>query len=359
MSPWEQGGQVRLYLNPGQSELRKPWPSVTVGQVGDPEDAFLVDLDGDGTMDVVSACEGLTRSMYVHWAPSDQSRLLESAAWQTAAIPAASGMAQWMYAVAMQVDGKNGPDLVAGAKGPSARIGWFEAPADARDLSRWTWHPIYDAGWIMTLRVRDMDADGDGDLVATDRTGPRRGALWLENPGIAALQTEAWPEHRIGPEGTHEAMHNTVADLDGDSLEDVIVAVKGGPLRYHRRGRGEPPTWETHRIAMPEGAGTGKSVQVADVDVDGQPDLVVACEHATDGKIGVFWLSYRDAPSDSQWTPHSISGPEGFIYDLIELTDLDLDGDLDLVTLEEKGPYIAAGYDGKELGVIWYENPAR
>ena len=55
----------------------------------------------------------------------------------------------------------------------------------------------------------------------------------------------------------------------------------------------------------------------------------------------------------------SINGAEGFIFDLLQLVDLDGDGDLDVITQEEKGPYLAAGYVGKELGVVWYENPAR
>lgn len=87
--------------------------------------------------------------------------------------------------------------------------------------------------------------------------------------------------------------------------------------------------------------------------------IAVSCEHAIDGKIGTYWLSYDKSATESQWTPTSISGPEGFINDLIQLTDLDGDGDLDVVTVEEKGPYLAQGYQGKELGVIWYENPVR
>ena len=358
-SPWEQGGQVRVYINPGDAGLRDRWPAVTVGNVGDPEDSFFVDLDGDGNIDVVSSCEGQTRSMYIHWAPSDRSRLLDADAWLTEEIPATSGVARWMYAFPMQVDGKNGIDLVAGSKDTGAEVGWLKSPSDPRDLSSWRWHPLYQGGWLMTLRPNDIDNDGDLDIVATDRKGPKRGALWLENPGPTDASTLTWQEHRIGPVDDHEAMHNTIADLDKDGLEDILVAVKGGPIKFHRRTSQSPLTWETHNIDIPPHAAGGKAVKVADIDLDGQLDVVVACEHATDGKIGTFWLSYDQNPTDSQWKATSISGPEGFINDLVQLTDLDGDGDLDVVTVEEKGPYLAKGYEGKELGVIWYENPER
>lgn len=359
VSPWEQGGRIRVYRNPGESSVREPWPAVEVGAVGDPEDAFFVDLDGDGALDVVSSCEGETRSIYVHWAPKDHSRLMDPEAWTTEELPAASGEARWMFAEAMQVDGKNGIDLVAGAKGDGARLGWFEGPEDPRNLSGWEWHPLYEAGWLMTIRLHDFDGDGDRDIFATDRYGERRGAFWLENPGSRETVRRGWSEHRIGPVNDHEAMHNTIADLDADGLDDVLVAVKNGPIRFHRRSQSEPALWETYLIQMPPQTGTGKSVKVADIDLDGVSDLVVACEHATDGKVGLFWMSYETEPTEPRWLPHSISGPEGFIYDLIQLTDLDADGDLDVVTLEEKGPYLAQGFEGRELGVIWYENPAR
>src|SRR5688572_28215766 len=62
-TPWEQGGQVVVYIHPGRDKVSERWPRVVVGQVGDPEDAVFVDLDGDGTLDVVSASEGTTRTM--------------------------------------------------------------------------------------------------------------------------------------------------------------------------------------------------------------------------------------------------------------------------------------------------------
>ncbi len=354
-SPWEQGGQIRVYVNPGSAGLRDRWPAVTVGEVGDPEDSFFADLDGDGALDVVSSCEGSARSIFVHWNPNDPEQLMNPDAWKTEPLPASVGHSRWMFTYATQVDGANGIDLVASSKNKGAQIGWFEAPADPRDLAAWQWHPLYDAGWAMTLRPYDMDADGDLDIVGTDRRGPRRGALWLEHPGPSSAAGD-WTEHRIGPLDDHEAMHNTIADLDQDGLDDVIVAAKGGPLRFHRR---TSVGWETHQITMPPRTGSGKGVKVADVDLDGQPDLVISCEHATDGKSGLFWLSYDQSPTEPEWSFTTISGPEGFIFDLLQLVDLDGDGDLDVVTLEEKGPYLASGYEGSELGVIWYENPAK
>jgi hypothetical protein len=49
------------------------------------------------------------------------------------------------------------------------------------------------------------------------------------------------------------------------------------------------------------------------------------------------------------WDGREISGSDGIKHDLVQLLDLDGDGDLDALTCEER----------KGLGVFWYENPAR
>ncbi|GAJ17773.1 unnamed protein product, partial [marine sediment metagenome] len=54
---WEEGGVVNLYINPGPANVKDKWHTVTVGRVNNVEDAVLVDLDEDGSMDVVSSCE--------------------------------------------------------------------------------------------------------------------------------------------------------------------------------------------------------------------------------------------------------------------------------------------------------------
>ncbi len=343
---WEQGGVVRVYLHPGKGKGRETWPAVTVGKVGSPEDAVFIDLDGDGATDVVSCCEGGTKSVFVHWAPKDKSKYLDPAAWTTEPFPALKGQAMWMFCMPMQVDGKHGIDLVLGAKGKGAAIGWLEAPERPRDLAAWKWHPLCDVGWVMSLAAADVDGDGDTDILASDRKGPTRGCLWLEHPGFGEKVTQPWAVHRIGPR--HEVMFLDLADLDQDGRADLTVPTFDRKLHFLRRTAAANPTWETLPVPFPERPGTGKAARIGDIDGDGKPDVVLTLGEGQPDRGGVMWLSRKG----DEWVIHDISGPptaKGFKPDLIQLLDLDGDGDLDVLTTEE-----AAG-----LGVIWYENPLK
>lgn len=304
---WEEGGQIRLALNPGTSKARGPWPTVKVGEVGSPEDALLMDVDGDGAMDVVSCCEGKTRAVSVHWAPE----------WRTSTFPAVKDRCLWMFAAPL------GRDLIVGGKGPGAEIGRLVAPAAPRQVADWRYETLSPCGWVMTILPRDMDGDGDLDVLLSDRKGELRGVRWLENPG--------WKNHFLGGRD-REVMFLTVAG------EDLFCAVKDGPIL---RARGK----ELFDIPMPANCGSGKSVASGDLDLDGEPDLVVSCEHASGPKSGVVALLRRK----DAWEPREISGPAGTKFDMAVLLDLDGDGDLDVLTCEEI----------ENLGVIWYENPAR
>jgi hypothetical protein len=248
----------------------------------------------------------------------------------------------------MQVDGRGGVDLVSGTKGGGAEIGWFESPRNPRQLADWKWHPIYKAGWIMSLFARDMDGDDDLDLLTTDRKGGNRGCRWLENPGPGSAQKKLWKSHLIGGVD-REVMFMTPTDFDRDGRLDVLAAVRGGDLLFMRQVT--PIRWESHTIRMPTNTGTGKGVAVADIDLNDTLDVVFSCENAR-GKSGIVWLS-RDVSSPAtaaNWIAHEISGrKQGVKFDRIELVDFDGDGDLDVLTCEERD----------NLGVVWYENPRK
>lgn len=336
---WEEGGRIRAYLNPGPKNVKDPWPGVTIGAVESPEDAVFVDLDGDGALDVISSCEGDNKTIFVHWAPADADAYLDPDAWTTEVFPASERFQQWMFCLPAQVDGLRGVDLLLGSKNADAAVGWFESPENPRDLAAWTWHALQEAGWIMSLLPVDMDGDGDKDVLVSDRRGDRRGVYWLERP----RDDEAdWIRHDIGG-GNHEVMFITAVPAESGAITTVLAPVSGKYFLKLHRENGHTDTWVEGEVSFPEQTGTGKAVEVGDIDLDGIDDLVLSCENAEDAN-GVFWLSGLEFAE-----AHAISGLEGTKYDLVVLYDMDADGDLDVLTCEER----------ENLGVIWYENPAR
>ncbi|MHC4641772.1 MAG: FG-GAP-like repeat-containing protein, partial [Planctomycetota bacterium] len=349
---WEERGLTRIYLNPGLGKVKGKWPFVTTGETRSVEDAVFVDLDEDGFVDVVSCCEGNSQSVFVQWAPKDKDEYLQESKWRSEVIPISKGMTRWMFCIPVQVDQKSGIDLVAGSKAPNAQIGWFEVPKDARNLKAYRWHTISPAGWIMSLRSVDMDSDGDLDILASDRKGKMRGCRWLENPGVGESQKKNWPNHFIGCRDK-EGMFLTVADIDEDGLQEVLVAANTGKAseiiilrRLDIKGR----LWKEYVIAFPEQTGTAKAVVVGDMNGDGKKDIVFSCENAKSPKSGLMWLARRKGVFDGDWQAYDISGPKGIKYDRMELLDVDGDGDPDVLACEERE-------NGKGLGLFWYENP--
>ncbi|NLS97998.1 MAG: VCBS repeat-containing protein [Planctomycetaceae bacterium] len=348
---WEEGGVTRLCLHPGHEKARFRWPAVNVGRTPDVEDATPVDLDGDGAVDVVSCCEGDTKTVFVHWGPKDRDRILDPEAWVSEPMPESKERMMWMFCVPMQVDGKHGVDLVAAGKGGRAAVGWFEAPEEPRNLADWRWHAMDSVGWTMSIELRDMDGDSDSDVLLSDRKKSQRGVRWLENPGPGPEQTGPWKNHDLGGRD-REVMFLAVGDLDGDGAEDIVCAAADGPILFLHRNDVDR-SWTPYDIAMPGGFGTGKGVAVGDLDQNGRAELLFSCERADGSLSGLGRLVFAGFPQGPSYTLDNVSGPEGIKYDRLELVDVDGDGDLDLCGCEEQQPV-----DGRPggLGVFWYEN---
>ena len=347
---WEEGGQIRICLHPGYTKVKSPWQSIKVGDVKSPEDAVMVDIDQDGNLDVISCSEGKTKSVQVHFAPMERADLGLETDWHTYTFPQLKNKSRWMYCLPMELDGKPGTELVLGSKEPHAGVGILHAiksPAD--DVRNWDWHPLYKAGWVMSIIKYDWDRDGDMDILFTDRKGKSPGCYCLENPGSKHIY-QPWNLHLLGGAGK-EVMFMSLVDLDKNGIQEIAIAQRsnGFIMLTPDPQAGNPFKVQARTISMPENCGGAKAVNAGDINLDGKIDLVFTCEHS-EKKIGVGWLSYSKSPQDPKWNLHDISGSQiGIKYDLIELIDLDNDGDLDVLTCEERD----------NLGVIWYENPTR
>lgn len=339
---WEEAGVTRMYLNPGaKGRVTGRWPRVDVGRTPDVEDAVMADVDGDGSVDVVSSCEGKTRAVTVHFGPK----------WAAATFPrSVLPAAQWMYAAPLDVNGDGRADLVVGSKGEPRHVGWVEAPAEGRrDLSKWRYHPIGEAGWVMSIIPSDVDGDGDVDVLLSDRRGPMRGVRWLENPGGDGLRRR-WASHAIGLGGEEVMFIDAVPAKPGEPVR-IAACAKGDRLCRLRRGDDARTAWERRDVPWPAGVGTAKSVRVGDVNLDGREDFILSFE-SSGGGSGVVWL---EQGPDGEWTRREISGKTGIKFDRSELLDVDVDGDLDVLNTEENPKSTPRG----ALGVVWYENPTR
>ena len=349
---WENGNAIRVCLHPGKENVREPWPAVTVGKVKDAEDAVFTDLDGDLRVDVVSSCEGKTRSLFVHWAPSRPEDYLKADRWETGVFPCAEKKAHWMFAVTFDVDRDGDADLITGSKGENGAVGWLVNPGHdmARNLAAWRWKKLAPAGWIMSIRDLDLDGDGHREIVYSDRKGSRSG-VWA----MSHLTEEPWISAPVllGFSG-EEVMFLDIADLNGDQKPDIAAALR--PQKFG--GLIQPPErpWRTKWMTASIGAisnltefGTSKAIRIADLDLDGSLDAAATCENAKGVLSGVFSFPVQPQPDGIAGAAANISGSDGVKYDRIELVDLDGDGDLDLMTCEERFG----------LGVCWFENPAR
>jgi hypothetical protein len=356
VTSWEQGGVTRVYLADRSKSKGPVWKAITVGESPDGEDAVFFDADGDGDLDIVSSAEGSSRRIQVHWAPPVASYARESE-WRTETLY--SDGSQWMFAVPMDVDRRHGFDLIVGGKNERASIGWLESPANPR-RARWKFHRLSDAGWIMSLIVKDMNGDGLPDVLLSDRFGAMAGVRWLENPGPgSAALNGPWTNHWIGLRD-RAPMLIDAADLDGDGVDEIVVPhyLKDDfRLSILKRTRADSAdAWVEHAIRYPAIAGRPKAVAIGDIDRDGRRDIVLSCEQASNGKRGIVWLRSRGSPFQADWDVFDVSGPEGIKFDLNLLLDVDADGDLDVINSEENDN----ARDGKAgLGVVWYENPTQ
>lgn len=350
---WEQGKVSRVYLMNRQNGKKPTWTPIDAGPAPSVEDALLVDLDQDGAIDVVSSTEGSHRKVLIHWAPPPSEEYTDSKLWKTETLFENGG--RWMFAVAMDIDGHNGIDLVIGGKNPKGSVGWLESPENPRDLSGWKYNLLTPAAWIMSILPKDMDADGQADLLISERKAERSGIYWLKYPGksSATLRTP-WQKTWIA-DHLQDTMFIDTRDFDRDGIEEIVVPHKLPDVGFLSIFQStDRRIWNEIKLRYPTSISNPKSVQSGDINLDGTVDLVLSTEGADRGRSGIVWLEYSEAWDSPDWTVHDVSGPEGIKFDLNLLLDLDADGDLDILNTEENNN-AKGGKAG--LGLIWYENP--
>ncbi|MEJ1242482.1 VCBS repeat-containing protein [Chryseolinea sp. T2] len=258
------------------------------------ESVAVLDVDRDGTLDLLSGS-------FWYKGPDFISRKF------IGTIPRHSEYYDDFSAIVMDVNGDQLPDVVTG--------GWFGATLFWRENpgkdGEWKHHVISQPGNIEATRAWDIDGNGTFELVPNTPGKPLRIYRLSNNAQFDSIQIAPMHGHGLG-----------FGDINGDGRGDFVV--ENGWIEAPENPFTE--TWTFHEefkfalVSVP--------LIVADVNGDKLSDIIIGQGH----DYGLHWLEQvRSNDGTRAWKQHEID-PHNSQYHTMEWTDLDQDGQPELIT---------------------------
>jgi hypothetical protein len=238
------------------------------------------------------------------------------------------------------LDGDGDPDVVMGG------LLWYENPRPQADPAKAAWetHRVADHG-THDVELADLDRDGDLDIVTRDQSdfGANAGDrvyLWRQDGG------DKWASRIIGcPHGEGLAL----ADVDRDGDHDVVI----GGIWFENDGGILDGAWASHKFCQWH---RSASVQVADINGDGRPDVVLSPSELAGNSYRLSWFEAPVGPRQGDWTEHVIVDPIECVIHGLAAADFNGDGAVDVAMSQMhqgKDPDEVAIFTNRNGGKSW------
>ncbi|MEA1877348.1 MAG: FG-GAP-like repeat-containing protein [Bacteroidota bacterium] len=274
----------------------------SIGATTNPLDVFVVDLDQDGEMDILTAANA--NGGEVRWWRNTGNMDFSQQAIET-------NLTSPRSVRAGDIDLDGDIDIIA-AIYEANKILWWENDGS----NQFTLHTVAeDFSGSHTVELCDLDQDGDIDVLCCefDVSEATSDVAWWENDG-----NQNWTKHVVSSR-FQQATFVYGADLDNDGDNDLVACGElNGELVWWENDGNMQWTEKVIDNAMPK----IHTILPRDFDKDGDLDILV---HACMSSMQAWY----ENDGSGIFTKHPMENLAGAIW--LEQGDFDLDGDNDLI----------------------------
>ncbi len=293
---------------------------ITSDNLKGPRAIYAADIDGDGYPDILSA--SLSDNKVAWYKNIDgagnfgEQQIITNGAIGANAV------------IAADLDGDNDLDVLS-ASSFDGKIAWY---ANTDGTGTFGAQQVISSQCLYAMSVATADIDNDGDLDVVSASLSDDKIAWYENTdGLGTFG-----EQQIISTQADAALFVKTADINNDGSIDVVSAsLLDSKVAWYENNNG---SFSEQKI-ITDSLNQPRAVYCADIDNDGDVDIFVA----SSGDNTVSWYENTDAKgtfSTKKEIANDVVGATSVIC-----SDLDLDGDLDVVS---------CSYN-KNI-VMWYEN---
>jgi hypothetical protein len=295
------------------------------------------DLDGDGNMDALVA-ENYVGNDNMYWYKNTDGLGSFTNQQQIASM---LGSVTCMYTADLDNDGDF--DILTSTWRDNL-IGWYEnldglGNFGTQNIIPWAPSQAHGGGGIS---AGDMDNDGDLDMIASDD-----GVIsWYENTdGLGSFSFKQTKSATLD-----DTFSIIPYDMDNDGDLDILYSsinqVASSEISWVENADGLGNFTDEHNIITVTHAIF--SLQIADIDNDGNIDVIAAFPQSDK----IAWYKNMDS-SGTSWTEFVIS-TEFEKPRSIEVTDIDNDGDIDVLSASYEDGFSSDFLN--EFKLVWHEN---